>query len=47
MVGDALATFCRPHGAASASQAANSAVLLEKVIRGEISLKQWEVRVMQ
>ncbi|MCJ1283207.1 hypothetical protein MMC26_002535 [Xylographa opegraphella] len=46
LVGDALATF-RPHGAASTAQAAHSALLLARVMKGELSLPQWETRVLR
>lgn len=46
LVGDALATF-RPHGAASTSQAANSALLLAQVMKGEMTLQQWETHVLR
>ena len=46
LVGDALATF-RPHAAASTSQAANSAMLLGKVLRGETTVRRWEASVMR
>ena len=44
-VGDALSQF-RPHIALSANQAAMNALLLEKVMLGEISMKQWEKEVL-
>ena len=40
-VGDALCTF-RPHVGASTNQAALNALLLEKVMTGEMTLQQWE-----
>jgi len=43
LVGDALAGF-RPHTAASTSQAALHALLLEKVIARQIELSEWERR---
>ena len=39
--GDALSTF-RPHVGSSTNQAALNALLLEKVMIGEVSLQQWE-----
>ena len=41
LVGDALCTF-RPHMGASTNQAALNALLLERVMTGEITLQQWE-----
>lgn len=46
LVGDALATF-RPHAGASTNQAALSALLLEKVMKNEITLHEWERSVLQ
>jgi 2-polyprenyl-6-methoxyphenol hydroxylase-like FAD-dependent oxidoreductase len=46
IVGDALATF-RPHGAASTNQAAHSALTLGKMMRGEITPRQWEMGVLK
>ena len=45
LVGDALVPF-RPHIACSTNQAALNALLVEKLLKGEISLAQWESRVM-
>ena len=44
LVGDALALF-RPHIALSANQAAYDCLELQKVLKGEISMKQWERNV--
>lgn len=44
-VGDALSQF-RPHIALSANQAAMNALLLEKVMLREITIEQWEKRVL-
>ncbi|KAH3958444.1 hypothetical protein HBI24_119850 [Parastagonospora nodorum] len=41
LVGDAF-TLCRPHGGGSTSQAAFRAQTLDKALRGEITLEQWE-----
>lgn len=41
LVGDAL-TLCRPHGGGSTSQAAFQAQTLDKALRGEMTLEQWE-----
>jgi 2-polyprenyl-6-methoxyphenol hydroxylase-like FAD-dependent oxidoreductase len=46
LVGDALAGF-RPHTAASTSQAAFDALLLEKVFKGEIGWEEYERRVLE
>ena len=43
--GDALCAF-RPHEARSTDQAALDALLLEKVLKGEISIQEWEARCM-
>lgn len=40
-VGDALCTF-RPHVGSSTNQAALNALLLESVMKGEMTLQQWE-----
>ncbi|KIW11402.1 hypothetical protein PV08_10702 [Exophiala spinifera] len=45
LVGDALAGF-RPHTAASTSQAAFHALMLEKVFRGEIDWDEYEEQVL-
>jgi 2-polyprenyl-6-methoxyphenol hydroxylase-like FAD-dependent oxidoreductase len=41
LVGDALVPF-RPHVACSTNQAALDALLLEKMLKGEIPLTEWE-----
>ena len=46
LVGDALATF-RPHVAASTNQAALDALLLEKVMKGDMTIQQWEDQVLE
>ncbi|RDL41696.1 uncharacterized protein BP5553_01675 [Venustampulla echinocandica] len=46
MLGDALAVF-RPHMALSLNQAAVDNLLLEKLIKGEITTKSWEKQVVQ
>jgi hypothetical protein len=46
LVGDALAGF-RPHTAASTSQAALHALLLEGVMAGEMELSEWERRTVE
>lgn len=46
LVGDAPAGF-RPHTAASTSQAALHALLLEQVMTGEMELTEWEWRTME
>jgi hypothetical protein len=43
LVGDALAGF-RPHTAASTSQAALHALLLEEAMAGRMELSEWERR---
>ena len=43
LVGDALALF-RPHAAASTNQAALHALLLEEMLRGELTLREWEAK---
>lgn len=45
LVGDALVPF-RPHVACSTNQAAWNALLLEKLLAGEITTEQWERQVM-
>lgn len=45
LVGDALVAF-RPHIALSSNQAALDCLTLEQVIEGEISMKQWERKVL-
>ncbi|TGO82463.1 hypothetical protein BPOR_0826g00040 [Botrytis porri] len=44
-VGDALASF-RPHVASSTNQAALDAQLLERLMKGEISVEEWEAGVL-
>ena len=46
LVGDALTAF-RPHVAASTGQAALHAQLLERVLRGEIGVSEWEVEALR
>ena len=46
LVGDALCGF-RPHTAASTSQAAYHALLLEKVFKGEMTWDEWEHQVLE
>ena len=46
LVGDALAGF-RPHTAASTSQAALHALLLEQYMLGQIELSKWERRTQE
>lgn len=43
-VGDALCAF-RPHVASSGNQAAYDALLVAKLVRGEIDLQTWEAHV--
>jgi flavin-dependent dehydrogenase len=45
LVGDALAQF-RPHVGSSTNHAALDALLLQRALRGEIGLQQWEEQVM-
>ncbi|THX20164.1 FAD/NAD(P)-binding domain-containing protein [Aureobasidium pullulans] len=45
LVGDALALF-RPHIALSANQAAYDCLELQKVLKGEMSMKHWERNVL-
>ena len=45
LVGEALALF-RPHIALSANQAAVDCLLLKKALEGEITMKEWERRVL-
>ena len=45
LVGDAVAGF-RPHTAASTSQAAYDALLLERMTKGEMKLQEWEEEIM-
>ncbi len=45
IVGDALSTF-RPHVGSSTNQAALNALLLEKAMKGEMTLEQWEQQCM-
>ncbi|KAM0144605.1 hypothetical protein ACHAP3_000635 [Botrytis cinerea] len=44
-VGDSIASF-RPHVASSTNQAALGAQLLERLMKGEISAKEWEAKVL-
>ena len=46
LVGDALSLF-RPHVALSTNQGALHCSLLEKVLKGEMSMMQWERKVLQ
>ena len=46
LVGEALALF-RPHIALSANQAAMDCLLLKKALEGEITMKEWERRVLK
>jgi 2-polyprenyl-6-methoxyphenol hydroxylase-like FAD-dependent oxidoreductase len=46
LVGDALAGF-RPHTAASTAQAAMHALLLDKVIRREMELREWQRQTLE
>ena len=46
LVGDALTLF-RPHMALSCNQCAVDCLALEKVMRGEMSVQQWERKVLQ
>lgn len=46
ITGEAL-NLMRPHMALSTTQSAMQALELEKVLRGEISLKQWEKNVLR
>ncbi|TKA70744.1 hypothetical protein B0A49_07653 [Cryomyces minteri] len=46
LVGDALAGF-RPHTAASTSQAAYDALMLDALLRGEMSRQEWAARTME
>ena len=46
LVGDAVCGF-RPHIAASTSQAALHAQLLDRMLQGEISLENWEKQVLE
>lgn len=46
LVGDALALF-RPHMALALNQAALHTLLLEKAMRGEMNMEEWERRVVQ
>ena len=45
LVGEALALF-RPHIALSANQAAVDCLLLKRALEGEITMKEWERRVL-
>ena len=45
-VGDALVAF-RPHVACSTNQAALDAILVGKLVNGEMQLSSWETRVME
>lgn len=46
LIGDALASF-RPHRAMSLNQSGLDCLLLEKLAKGEITLKAWEKQVVQ
>lgn len=46
LVGDAMTTY-RPHTAFSTNQGAYDALMLEKVVRGDIGIEQWEQKVLQ
>ena len=46
LVGDALTLF-RPHNALSSNQAAFDCLELRKALKGDISLSEWENRVLQ
>ena len=46
LVGDALASF-RPHAALSTNQAALNALLLGKVMKGDMALGEWERAVLK
>lgn len=46
LVGDAVCGF-RPHVAASTSQAALHAQLLDRVFQGEMTVEEWEKQVLQ
>ena len=46
LVGDAL-TVLRPHIASSTNQAALNALLLEKVMKGDMTIAEWERRSLQ
>ena len=46
LVGDALASF-RPHAALSTNQAALNALLLGKVMKGDMALSEWERAVLR
>ena len=46
LVGDALTTM-RPHIASSTNQAAVNALLLEKVMKGELTMAEWERQSLQ
>ena len=46
VVGEAL-TLLRPHTGMSFNHAAVSCLLLEKVLKGDINIKQWEEQVLQ
>ena len=46
LVGDAFTLF-RPHFGASTNQGAMHALLLEKVLRGEINIQEWEQEVIE
>ena len=45
LVGDALTLF-RPHAALSTDQAAMNCLALEKVMKGEMSINEWERKVL-
>lgn len=46
LVGDALTLF-RPHNALSSNQAAFDCLQLKKALQGEITLSEWEARVLR
>ncbi|CAD6588607.1 MAG: hypothetical protein ASARMPREDX12_003384 [Alectoria sarmentosa] len=46
LVGDALTLF-RPHNALSSNQAAFDCLQLQRVLQGDITISEWEVRVLQ
>ena len=46
LVGDALSLF-RPHISSSTNQSAFHCLLLEECLRGELSLEDWELQVLQ
>lgn len=46
LVGDAMTTY-RPHTAFSTNQGAYDALMLEKVVRGDIGIQEWERKVVR